>query len=77
MYESYLQLHIEETQAEMLREAAAYRLAKEARNGQSGPTLVSRLRRAVASRTVAQRTADTASATRRTPSSISDAVTCP
>jgi hypothetical protein len=77
MYESYLQLRIEETHAEMLREAAAWRLAREARDSHASPTLVSRLRRALASRRVVQWTVDTASATRRTPSSISEAVTCP
>lgn len=71
MYESFLQLRIEEIHAEMLREASAWRLAKEARDGQAGTGVVARLRR------VAQRTEATASATRRTPSSMSDAVTAP
>ena len=60
MHEFFLQHRADEIRAEMLRDAAARQLIREARAA---------LR--------AQRSASTTRATTRTPSSMSDAVTCP
>jgi hypothetical protein len=77
MYESFLQLRTEEAHAEMLREATARQLVREARLARPGTGLIARMRRSLIGRTPAQRSESTVSATSRTPSSISDAVTCP
>ena len=63
MYEFFLRQRADEIRAEMLRDAEGRRLIREARAAR-------------ASRRV-QRSASTTLATTRTPSSMSDAVTCP
>ena len=77
MNESFLQLRTEETHAAMLREAAARQLVREARLARPRPGLIARVRRSLTGTSRAQRSASTLSATSRTPSSISDAVTWP
>jgi hypothetical protein len=80
MYESFLQLRINEIHRERLAEAAARRLAREAKAASTKdpagrPGLVARLRRGLGS--PAQPADLRASATSRTPSSISETVTVP
>ena len=77
MYESFLQIRVDDIHAEMLREAANWRLAKEARDGRQNGGSIARIRRALARGTRSQPSAANASATSRTPDSISDAVTAP
>jgi hypothetical protein len=77
MYESFLQIRVDDIHAEMLREAATWRLAKQAREGRQDGGLTARVRRAFALRARSQSSEANASATSRTPSSISDAVTTP
>ncbi len=77
MYESILQIRVDDIHAEMLREAANWRLAKQARDGRRQAGFSARIRRALALVSRSQSSAARASATSRTPSSISDAVTAP
>ena len=77
MYESILQIRVEDIHAEMLRDAANWRLAKQARDGRHQAGFRARIRQAIALVSRAQSSATSASATSRTPSSISDAVTAP
>ena len=77
MHESYLQIRIDEIHAEMLRDAAARRLVREARLASRRDTIANRARRAIARAFRDQRIASTAPATSRTPASISDVATAP
>ena len=77
MNESLLQIRVDDIHAEMLREAANRRLAKQARDGRHQAGFSARIRRALALVSRSQSSAARASATSRTPSSISDAVTAP
>ena len=77
MHESYLQIRIDEIHAEMLRDAAARRLVREARMASRRDGIASRARRAIARVFAGQRRASTAPATSRTPSSMSDVATAP
>jgi hypothetical protein len=77
MYESILQIRVEDIHAEMLRDAANWRLAKQARDRRHQVGFSGRISRALALVIRSQSTAASASATSRTPSSISDAVTAP
>jgi hypothetical protein len=61
----------------MLRDAAARRLAREARHAGRHDALVTRLRRALAAVVRGQRSDTAAAATSRTPSSMSDVATAP
>ena len=67
MYASYLQIRSDEIQAELLREAANWRLAREARAARSGESLASRIRRALTPAPRAQASVASASATSCTP----------
>lgn len=67
MYESFLQTRADEIQAEMVREAANWRLAREARTTRSADSLISRIRRAVAPAPRSQSSVASASATSCTP----------
>ena len=77
MYESILQIRVDDIHAEMLREAANWRLAEQARDGRRQAGFSARIRRALALVSRSHSSAASASATSRTPSSISDAVTAP
>jgi hypothetical protein len=77
MNESLLQIRVDDIHAEMLREAANWRLAKQARDGRRQAGFTARIRRALALVSRSQSSAASTSATSRTPSSISDAVTAP
>jgi hypothetical protein len=77
MYGPLLQIRTDEIQAEMLREAAAWRLAKEARAARSGDSLTSHLRRLLTRASRPQSSVASASATSCTPCWISDVVTAP
>ena len=77
MNESLLQIRVDDIHAEMLREAANWRLAKQARDARHQAGFSARIRRALALVSRSQSSAASASATSRTPSSISDAVTAP
>jgi hypothetical protein len=77
MHESYLQIRIDEIHAEMLRDAAARRLVREARQASGHDSITIRARRAIARVFARQRTVSTAPATSRTPSSMSDVATAP
>jgi flagellar hook-basal body complex protein FliE len=77
MYESILQIRVDDIHAEMLREAANWRLAKQARDGRHQAGFSGRIRQALALVSRSQSSSASASATSRTPSSISDAVTAP
>lgn len=77
MNESLLQIRVDDIHAEMLREAANWRLAKQARDGRRQADFSAWIRRAIALVSRSQSSAARASATSRTPSSISDAVTAP
>jgi hypothetical protein len=77
MNESLLQIRTDEIQAEMLREAANWRLAKEARAARTDDSLSSRLRRLLTRAARPQSRVASASATSFTPCSISDVVTAP
>ena len=77
MHESYLQLRIDEIHAEMLRDADARRLIREARGASRRDRTPARVRRLIAGVVARQRSARTASATSRTPSPMSDVATAP
>ena len=77
MNESLLQIQVDDIHAEALREAANWRLAKQARDARHQAGFSARIRRALALVSRSQSSAARASATSRTPSSISDAVTAP
>jgi hypothetical protein len=77
MHETYLQIRIDEIHAEMLRDAAARRLVREARMASRRDGMAARARRAIARAFGNQPSASTAPATSRTPSSISDVATAP
>jgi hypothetical protein len=77
MHEPYLQIRIDEIHAEMLRDAAARRLVRESRLASERDSITNRARRAIARAFGDQRSASTAPATSRTPSSISDVATAP
>jgi hypothetical protein len=67
MYASYLQIRADEIQAELFREAANWRLAREARAARSSETLMNRIRRALAPAARTQASVASASATSCTP----------
>lgn len=77
MHESYWQIRIDEIHADMLRDAAARRLVREARQASPPDGMTTRVWRAVVRVLTGQRNAPTASATSRTPSSMSDVATAP
>jgi hypothetical protein len=77
MFESFLQIRVDDIHAEMLREAANWRLAKQAREGRPHVGISARIHRAVAFVSRSQSSVASPSATSRTPCSISDAVTAP
>jgi hypothetical protein len=67
MNESLLQIRTDEIQAEMLREVANWRLAKEARAARRGDSLPGRIRRALTRAVLPQSSVASASATSCTP----------
>jgi hypothetical protein len=77
MNEILLQIRTDEIQAERLREAANWRLAKEARAARQGDSLTSRVRRVLTRAVRPQSSVASASATSCTPCWISDTVTAP
>lgn len=70
MTEYFIQFRAGEIRAEMLRDAAARQLVRNARTPRSATGILAGLR-------FRQRSASTAFATSRTPASMSDVVTCP
>jgi hypothetical protein len=78
MFESSLRFRAEEIQDAWLREAAAWRLARQAREGRQSPSsLMVRIRAALTLRRSHHSSDAIASATSRTPSTMSGSATAP